>query len=315
VISVLNTPIRRITFAVAISVLLHVVILWLPYAQLPHAKVELPPLTARLEYLPKPVPQVAKNPAQPEQVTPLVNAGKSSPAKSLSIANSTIYKSDEPFRSSTFPKHLRLTFIVYSGENSLRTGEIRQQLDVHGNRYTLKSDQRSSGLSSLRNNDRIILSSHGKIGDHGLQPDTFEEEDIDESGKQSLRATFDWTGKKLRFSDGSETALLENAQDALSFMYQLSQISLIGEYFPMPISDGTQLQQDQIEIGVKEDLDTPMDKLRALQLRKIHTNREAYFEIWLGLEYRLLPVKYRLFDNFGNLVEEYVISDISASDE
>jgi hypothetical protein len=179
----------------------------------------------------------------------------------------------------------------------------------------LKSDQRSSGLNSLRNNDRIILSSHGKIGDYGLQPDTFEEEDIDESGKQSMQAIFDWAEKKLRFSDGNETALPENAQDVLSFMYQLSQIALTGEYFPMPISDGSQLQQVQIEIGIKEDLSTPMGKIRALHLRKIHSDREAYFEIWLGLEYRLLPVKFRQVDSSGNTIEEFVVSDIRSSDE
>jgi hypothetical protein len=314
VISAFNTPLRRITFAATISVLLHVAILWLPYVQLPHAKVEVPPLTVSLENLTEPVSKVSKLPEQPEQVTPLANAVKRSSIKPLNSTISTMNKSEET-SPRTFPKHLMLTFIVYKDEDSSRIGEIRHQLDIHGNRYSLKSDQRSSGLNSLRNNDRIILSSHGKIGDYGLQPDTFEEEDIDESGKQSMQAIFDWAEKKLRFSDGNETALPENAQDVLSFMYQLSQIALTGEYFPMPISDGSQLQQVQIEIGIKEDLSTPMGKIRALHLRKIHSDREAYFEIWLGLEYRLLPVKFRQVDSLGNTIEEFVVSDIRSSDE
>ncbi len=101
----------------------------------------------------------------------------------------------------------------------------------------------------------------------------------------------------------------------LSFMYQISQLPMNGEFFTMPISDGMQLQQDQIEIGTKEDLATPMGKLRALHLRKMHADREAYFEIWLGLEYRLLPVKFRQIDSSGNMIEEFVITDIRAADE
>ena len=83
----------------------------------------------------------------------------------------------------------------------------------------------------------------------------------------------------------------------------------------MPVSDGTQLQRDQIEIGEKEDIATPMGKLSTLHLRKMHTHGEAYFEIWLGLEYRLLPVRFRQVDSAGEVTEEFAISGIRAADE
>ena len=54
---------------------------------------------------------------------------------------------------------------------------------------------------------------------------------------------------------------------------------------------------------------------RTLHLRKIHAQGEAYFEIWLGLEYRLLPVKLSQVDSSGNVTEEMVISGIRAKDE
>jgi len=88
-----------------------------------------------------------------------------------------------------------------------------------------------------------------------------------------------------------------------------------GEYFTLPVSNGTQLQQYQIEIGAKEIIDTPMGKLRALHLRKMHLDGEAYFDIWLGLEYRMLPVKFSRVDSSNNVTEEFVISDIRAADE
>ncbi|MGA7749372.1 MAG: DUF3108 domain-containing protein [Gallionella sp.] len=316
-IAILNTTARRLTFAIALSVLVHAAILWLPYVQLPHAKVELPPLSVRLEPLPKPVEQIAgqSESAKSEPANPISKPDSSSTAKPLSKAMAAMNKSDEPTQTHPFPRHLHLTFIVYKDADGSRTGEIRHQLDIHGSRYSLRSERQTAGLASLRNSDRIVQTSYGKIGDHGLQPDTFEKEEITDSGKRSLQATFDWAAQKLHFSNGSEISLPADAQDVLSFMYQISQLPMNGEFFTMPISDGMQLQQDQIEIGTKEDLATPMGKLRALHLRKMHADREAYFEIWLGLEYRLLPVKFRQIDSSGNMIEEFVITDIRAADE
>jgi hypothetical protein len=47
----------------------------------------------------------------------------------------------------------------------------------------------------------------------------------------------------------------------------------------------------------------------------MHAQGEAYFEIWLGLEYRLLPVKFSQVDSSGKVTEEFVISGIRAADE
>lgn len=47
----------------------------------------------------------------------------------------------------------------------------------------------------------------------------------------------------------------------------------------------------------------------------MHTQDEAYFEIWLGLEYCLLPVKFRQVGGSGGVIEEFVISGIRATDE
>ncbi len=316
-IAAFRTPTRRIALAIALSVLIHAAILWLPYIQLPQAKVQLPPLSVRLEPLPKPVELIAEKPelAKPEPANPLTKPDDSASAKPVTKAMVAMNRTEETTAIRPFPKHLQLTFAVYKGADDFRTGEIHHQLDIHGGRYTLKSVRQTAGLASLRNSDRLIQTSHGKIGEHGLQPDTFEEEKITRGGTQSLQATFDRAVQKLRFSHGDETVLPADAQDILSFMYQLSQFPMNGEFFPLPISDGAQLQQYQIEVGAKEDIATPMGKLRALHLRKMHTQGEAYFEIWLGLEYRLLPVKFSQVDSSGKVTEEFVISGIRAADD
>ncbi|MFZ2302443.1 MAG: DUF3108 domain-containing protein [Gallionella sp.] len=214
-----------------------------------------------------------------------------------------------------FPKHVQLNFSVYGGTDFFRIGELHHQLDIYKDKYILKAAKQTAGPTSLLNNDRLIQSSRGEIGEQGLQPETFKEEKITGGGRQSLKVTFDRAAQKLRFSHGGNTDLIADAQDALSFMYQLSQLPMDREIIPLPISDGAYLKEYEIEIGGKEDIDTPMGKLQALHLRKLHTQGEAYFEIWLGLEYRLLPVKFRQVDGSDKVTEEFVISDIRATDE
>lgn len=311
----LNTPARRITVAIVLSVLVHAAILWLPGLQFRHAAIELPPLSVRLESLPQPRPADKSKPADPELASPLTKPDRVSPARPGSNAMAAMSKSAETIAPHPFPRHLQLTFIVYQGQGGSRSGAIRQRLDIHGSRYTLTSERQTAGLTSLRNSDRITQTSTGKIVEHGLQPDTFDEERVTRSGKQGVQATFDWAAQKLRYPDGSETPLPGDAQDLLSFMYQISQLPLNGEFFALPVSDGTQLQQYQIEIGTRQDLATPLGKLRVLHLRKMHAPGESYFEIWLGLQYRMLPVKFRLVDSADQVTEEYLLSDIRAGDK
>jgi hypothetical protein len=311
-LAALSTPARRISFAITFSAMVHAAILWLPHIQLPHDKVQLPPLTARLEPLPKPIAQPA---AKPEPAYPTTKPDGIPSIEPIASTADTMEKMEKSTVTHQFPKHLKLTFVVFRGEDFFRVGELSHQLDIHKNKYTLKATRQTTGLTGLLNNDQFIQTSRGEISEQGLLPGIFKEEKITASGKQSLKATFDWAAQKLSFSHGGETALPAEAQDVLSLMYQLSQLPMDREIIPLSISDGKSLENYEIEIGGAEDIDTPTGKLRALRLRKLHTQGEAYFEIWLGLEYRLLPVKFRQVGASGEVIEEFVISDIRATDE
>jgi hypothetical protein len=318
VIAVLFTPTRRIGFAVALSALIHAVILWLPFIHFPHSKVQLPPLTVRLELLPalEAMPEaVAQADVQPELVTQALTPGGKASGKPATNTAATLKKMEKSSVTQQFPKHVQLTFGVYRGEGVFRVGEIRHQLDIQSDRYSLIAVKQTAGLSSLVSGDQLTQFSQGKIGEHGLQPRTFKEEKTTSGSKQNVQVTFDWEKNKLHFSQGSETELPSGAQDVLSFMYQLSQLSMQQEIIPLFISNGAQLEKYEIEIGRAEEISTPFGKMSALHLRKMHLQDEAYFEIWLGLEYRLLPVKFSQVDGSGQVIEEYIISDIRAKDD
>ena len=299
---------RRIAFAITLSVLIHAAILWLPQVRLPRNEVQLPPLTVRIEPLPRPLVQPIKH----EPAEPLTAPDGTASAQPTAKA---VDKKEEPAAHHLFSNHVQLTFAVYKGIDSFKIGDVHHRLEINRDSYTLKAVKRTTGLASLLNDEQTIQTSRGKIVKQGLQPESFTEEKTTNGDKQNLKATFDRVAQKLRFSRGGETPLVDGVQDALSFTYQLSQLSMHVEIIPLAISDGRQLENDRIEIGGEEDISTPMGKVRALHLRKMHAQGEAYFEIWLGLEYRLLPVKFRQIDSSGEVTEEVIISDIRIADE
>ena len=172
-IAAFSTPARRIALAIALSVLIHAVILWLPYIQLPQAKVQLPPLSVRLEPLPRPAEMTAAKPelVKPDLGYPLTKSEGGASAKPETSAMPIMDRTEETTVARPFPMHLQLTFTVYQGADGFRIGEIHQQFDIHGGRYNLKSVRQTSGLASLSNSGQLIQTSSGRIVEQGLQPE------------------------------------------------------------------------------------------------------------------------------------------------
>lgn len=324
-------PAARIAIAVGLSLLVHAIVLFGPLVELPKSEVPLPPLTAKLEPLPEiaaaPAPKPKKKPKpKPEPKTPEAEAAPAAapeapspatPAEETPQADAEPQPAAEPEQARPLlPKHAQLTFAVYQGSGGMQLGEAVHRLEIEEGRYTLKALTQTTGLASIFKTYVLTQTSQGQVDAQGLLPHSFTEEKKQARGSQSLSAEFDWAAHKLHFSHGGETDLPEQAQDILSFLYQLSQMpSANRETMPIRISNGKKLEFYELEIGAKEEIETPLGKLLALPLRKLHARGEEGLDIWLGLEYRLLPVKVRQIDRAGQVAGEMVISDIRVSDE
>ncbi len=390
-----GTPTRRITLAIALSVLLHGAALWLFQVELPNSEALLPPLSAKLEAMPlqadAPMPEVepANHPAEPDSTVttipepasiPVMEASSavaatpepesistieaasavavtpkpaSIPAieaasavavtpKSASIpaieaasavaasavaafpepvsipaieAASAVARVAEPVASHPLPKHAQLKFVVYYGQDNFQIGEITHRLEISGDKYVLEAETQTTGLARLFKSYQLIQISRGKAGNFGLQPEGYKEEQNVSSGKQKMDVAFNWTENKLHFSHGGESELPPDAQDILSFLYQLSRLPLHNKVISIAITTGKKLEKYELEIGAEEEITTPMGKLRALPLRRLHSQGGDGMEVWLGLEYRLLPIKFRQIKRSGDMILEVVISDIRVADE
>lgn len=324
-----RTSTGRIALAIALSALVHAIALFAPLVKLPPVGAPLPPLTAKLE----PLPKVAAKPASPRKPklrpAPPVPADASQPTESVSAEepqidaepqppaiDEAIDKAAEETRPAhPLPKHAQLTFVAYKGAD-FAVGEMRHSLEIGDDKsYTLRVGMNTTGIASIFKSYESDQQSSGTLTAQGLRPVKYSETKTTSKGKESLEAKFSWEEKVLSFSNGHSMPLPEQAQDIVSFLYQLSQLALDKSTIPVYISNGKKLERYELAVGEEEMIQTRLGWLRALPLRKVRLQGEEGLDIWLGLEYRLLPVKIRMIDRSGQIAGEMAISEIRVADE
>lgn len=330
-------PYGRVTLAIALSIVAHSMLLWqLPQIALPVNEKTLPPLQAKLEPLPKlakksPVrkhkmqsfsqpapfaaPVIAAIPALPDSAaSSVVTASAALPDRAEPLLPTTP-PADEADNRPLLPRHAQLHFAVQYASGNFKVGEVIHFLDNIDGRYTLRATTQTTGLVGLFKSYHLTQTSTGKVSKLGLQPESYEEVKKDSSGTQTAIANFDWDAHKVRFNDGKEMPLSEQAQDVLSLPYQLSQLPLNKESIQVALSNGKNISQYYIAVGDEATISTVMGELRTIALHKVHGANEDGLIIWLALEYRLLPVKILYLDKSGEVSANMVITDIRVSDE
>ncbi|MFY9261383.1 MAG: DUF3108 domain-containing protein [Gallionella sp.] len=352
----LHTTQGRIAITLVVSLLIHLVLLFVPWVTLPPAEEpELPPLTAQLVALPKiapvkpaspppkprpkpkPRPMTPPAPVEPTPSEPIVPTDEPASdvlATSSVEAASTVTAASSVEAASTvaatsavevapvlaspshpaLPKHAQLRFIIYKGKD-FQVGEAKHRFDISDDQhYTLQVGMNTTGIVSLFKTYDSEQISSGTIDAQGLRPDSFIENKRTSKGKETFGAQFDWANKTLNFSAGNSVALPEHTQDLLSSLYQVSQLALEKGTISVPYTNGRKLEYIQFEVGEEVALPTRLGTLRALPLRKVHATGEEGLEIWLGLEYRLLPIKFTQLDRAGQVAAEMVIMEIRVKD-
>ena len=336
----LDQPAVRVVLAIVLSLLIHAALLFGPVLiELEPAEKLLPPLIARLEPLPRPAPKPVPKPvlkphpkppatlppapviSQPEAVTEqpaaLVEAATQGADEAPTVEEAPAIEEMPAVERNTppLPRHAQLTFTVYKGTD-FAIGEARHRLEIdNDNGYTLQVDVNTTGIASFFKTFEMTQRSSGTVSALGLRPDAFSESRVTAKGNQAITAQFDWTSRELAFSNGNHSMLPEQTQDILSFLYQFSQLPLNQPTLTLHISNGKKLESYELAIGEEERIQTGIGRIRALPLHKIQAPGEEGLDIWLGLEYRLLPVKIRQMDKNGAIAGEMVISDIRVSDE
>lgn len=338
----------RVGLTLVVSLVVHLALIWLPWLDVPPPpEPELPPLTAKLVALPKqpvampvkpaprpapPTPVAPKAPVVEEmaavssvevasnvEAIPSVAAASEVLAVSSVVAASDVVAPSVPveippsFDHPALPKHAQLRFLIFKGKD-FQVGEAKHRLELDGDRYTLKVSMSTTGIVSLFKVYDSEQVSTGTLDAQGLRPDSFTENKRTGKGKESFGVKFNWAEHQLEFSSGSNVALPAHTQDLMSALYQVSQLNLSQGKVVVPVTNGRRLEKYEFEVGAEQPLPSRLGVLRALPLRKIRAEGGEGLEIWLALEYRLLPIKFTQTDRAGQISAEMVIDDILVSD-
>jgi hypothetical protein len=177
-----------------------------------------------------------------------------------------------------------------------------------GERYHLNSMMQAKGLVALFIPD-LLQTSDGKLGSGGLQPEHYLYQFGDKKNK-TFSADFDWPAKILRLHSASEVkelALVEGAQDLLSFMYQFMFVPPL-QNMQLAITNGKKLGIYDYSFEGEETIPTKMGQLSTIHLMRQADAGDEKTELWLAVDYQHVPVKIRKTEKKGKVYELLVTS-------
>jgi len=200
------------------------------------------------------------------------------------------------------------TTLVYEFSRSgLALAEMTDTLRVSPGAYELVSNAKGVGIVALlARGQSIRRESRGGIGEAGLAPRSFTEQRGD---NYKLSADFDWRAREVVLTNAqgerSKEPLAGAAQDRLSFPYQLAFApGAPPAEFSVQVADGRHLTAYAFRLVGTETVTTGLGEIKALHYTKVLSGNDTAFDLWLGLEQQLLPVRVSYADKDGARFEQ-----------
>lgn len=179
--------------------------------------------------------------------------------------------------------------------------KTRAQMDwrPQGQRYEAAQEVQIPVVGSRRQ------SSIGRIGQHGLEPEIFMDR-----GRKEYSTTFDASTQQIRFSRGSEPAVLvPGTQDRLSVFFQVAGMLAaapkqypVGTQITVMAASSNRVSPWVFTVRGTESLTLPTGKITAVKLEHRSENNDAeglQSALWLAPSLQYLPVRIRLLEDGG----------------
>lgn len=172
--------------------------------------------------------------------------------------------------------------------------------------YTLKSQSEAKGLVSLFFSG-LTQTSEGVVTNKGLKPAKFSYQYGDNEDK-SQRASFDWQAAKLTLKTKKSTNTVDlpaGTQDLLSFMYQFRFVPPL-EQMNLSVTNGKRVRSYAYGFEGEDHVQTKLGKLRSIHISRSGDEGDEKTELWLAIDYQYLPVKIRVTEKDGDVIEQTV---------
>lgn len=207
-------------------------------------------------------------------------------------------------------------FNVYMNGDAQPVGEasILYTLDAD-NHYQLTWQVDASGLLALVY-PRLLQTSVGEVTDTGLRPQQYSYQ-FGSKANKSYTAQFNWADKQLLLTSSKgekQTALPDNTQDFLSFMYQFMFVPPL-QTMQLSMTNGKKLASYDYTFVGEERLTLKFDTVNTYHIRHSKADSEDKTELWLALDYGYIPVKIKKTEKNGTVIEQIAITLTTEIDE
>jgi hypothetical protein len=198
----------------------------------------------------------------------------------------------------------QIHFDVHYGSQGFKVGEARHDWTLDGDRYALVLALQAKGLAGLFGLDYEQRSS-GRIDGKGMRPELFE---VEQRGRKLEQAKFDWATGRVSINRGGEERrsgeIRAGDQDLLSLWHQARRVAESGKPAKFAVVTSKNIKQATLEPRGEERLDLAAGTLDTVRLHAFAEQGELDIDIWLSKRHGLLPVRIRITDEKGGVLDQ-----------
>lgn len=227
-----------------------------------------------------------------------------------SIIQSRLPVQLKPFRGSW-------NYKMYYGERSEDSvvALVRLEVELEQDLYVLRSFARPQGFAAALFQGEFTQESRGRVSAWGFRPEFYEEQ---RGQRGRVWAKMDWEQREVRLSDGSRLPIAQAVQDRLSIAWQLSALansqlarlqSPAGIQIPLILSRQVELNRFFGRSIAEETIEGKQVRLLKVEREPRPGKRDASIEVWLDVDRDMLPVRMRIEDRRGRVVEQVMQKD------
>jgi hypothetical protein len=203
------------------------------------------------------------------------------------------------------PGEGRIRFNVMAGTKGFVAGVAVTTWHVDDTSYSIRNVAETTGLVSLFKRARVTQASQGEVGAQGLVPRQYTLV-RDNASSPSEAATFYWEEGKitsLRNGQSTDAELLPGSYDILSLIYQFAWFPPQAATLEIPVATGKSYQRQHFSVLGEETIALALGRFRTLHLR-VGEAGENITDLWLGLDYKNLPLRIRHSGRKGDVFEQ-----------
>lgn len=263
-----------------------------------------PPAQILREALPEPVAEATPEPLDGAAML----AEAEVPAAEVAPDTAADALEGEVFDLDGWPTQGAIVYRVFLGNGGLQVGEARHDWSHDDTRYSMQVTLETTGLAALLHGFHYVQKSEGELGPEGLRPQTFT---VAQKGKSLETARFDWDNAQVSIRRGErerrKAALQTGDQDVLSLWHQIGIVGTSGLPRAITVVSNKEATPALLEQVGEEGLRLPIGNLRTLRVRAQAENGKLTIDIWLALNYGMLPVRIRMVDDKGEVLDQQAI--------